>query len=128
MFRWNNYFLYIVQFDLLEFQRFCFQGRSCHSIHTSSSWCEYRMNHCTEFVTGQNFLDSFSCHGVLYIGGVEATFGLWSFLIILTKQPTSSGLKIQKISGLRDCKSCQENVSLSLAKRKLAEKKWIGVF
>ena len=80
------------------------------------------MNHWTEFVTGQNFLDSFSCHGVLYIGGVEATFGLWSFLIILTKQPTNSGLKIQKITGIRDCKSCPENVSLSLAKRKLAEK------
>ena len=27
-----------------------------------------------------------------------------------------------KMTGLKDCKSCQENVSLSLAKRKLAEK------
>ena len=27
-----------------------------------------------------------------------------------------------KMTGLKDCKSCQENVSLSLAKRKLSEK------
>ena len=49
-------------------------------------------------------------------------FCLWSFLIIFAKQSTKYGLKIQKWLDLKDCKSCQENVSLSLAKRKLAEK------
>ena len=77
---------------------------NCHSfafsavvaIHTSSFWCEYRINYCVEFITGQKFVLSFSSHGVLYIKGVETTFVLWLFLIIFTKQPTNSGLKIQK--------------------------------
>ena len=90
------HFSYIVLFDVLEFQRFCFQGRSCHSFHFSSSWCEYTINHFTEFITDQNFLGSFSSHGISYIKGVETTFGVWSFLIILTKQTANSGLKIQK--------------------------------
>ena len=34
--------------------------------------------------------------GVTTIEGIETMFCLWSFLIIFTKQPTSSGLKIQK--------------------------------
>ena len=46
--------------------------------------------------TDQSFLDSFSSHGILYIKGVKTIFGVWSFLIILTKQKTNSGLKIKK--------------------------------
>ena len=90
------YFLYLDQFDLLEFQRFCFQRSSSYSFNTSSFCYEYRIKHCREFITGQKFLFSFSSHLLLYIEGVEATFGLWSFLVIFTKQPTNSGLKIEK--------------------------------
>ena len=52
----------------------------------------------------------------------KQTFGLWSILIIFTKQPTNSGLKIQDDWTLIDRKSCQENVLISLAKGKLDEK------
>ena len=90
------HFLYIVQFDLRQFQRFCFHRSSCHSFNTLLSWCAYKINHCTEFITGQKFLVSFSYQGVSYIEGVETTFGLWSFLIIYTKQPTNSELGIYK--------------------------------
>ena len=34
--------------------------------------------------------------GVTTIEGIETMFCLWSFLIIFTKQPTNSGLKVQK--------------------------------
>ena len=37
---------------------------------------------------------SFFPQWVLYIEGVKTTFGLRSFLIISTEQPTNSGLKI----------------------------------
>ena len=46
----------------------------------------------------------FSSHEVLYIKGVKTTFGLWSFLIIFTKQPTKSGLEIKKMTGVKDYK------------------------
>ena len=61
------------------------------------------------------------------IEGLETTFCLWSFLIIFTEQPTNSGLKIHK-DGLKDCKCFQENVSLSLANRKLARKNYWKFF
>ena len=41
---------------LLELQRFCFQRSSCHSFNTTSFFCEYKINHCIEFITGQKFL------------------------------------------------------------------------
>ena len=69
---------------------------------------------------GQKFLVS-SSHGVLYIDSVKTTFGHWSSDCShkITEQPC---IENSKITGLKDCKSCQENVSLSLAKRKLAKK------
>ena len=48
-------FLYFVQFDLLELQRLCFQWSTCYSFNVSSFLCEYRINHCIKFVTGQKF-------------------------------------------------------------------------
>ena len=88
------HFLYFVQFDLQELQSFCFQSSSCHSFNTSSFLCEYRSNNCIEFITGQKSF--FSSHGISHIEGVKTTFGLWSFLIIFTKQLFSSGLKIKR--------------------------------
>ena len=58
-------FLYFVQFDLLELQRFCFQLSSCHSFSTSSFLCEYRINHCIEFITGQKLLVFFYPRGFI---------------------------------------------------------------
>ena len=49
------HFFYFVQFDLQELQSFCFQSSSCHSFNTSSFLCEYRINNCIEFITGQKF-------------------------------------------------------------------------
>ena len=56
----TSHFLYFVQLDLLEFQRFCFQQSSCHSFNTLSFLCEYRINHYIEFITGQKLLIFFS--------------------------------------------------------------------
>ena len=88
------HFLYFVQSDLLEIQRFYFQYSSCHSFNTSSFLCEYKINHYIEFITGQKFL-------VFFL-------------------PT--GFYTSKVSGLNDCKSCHEKVSVSLAEGKLHEK------
>ena len=102
---WNNSFLYFVQFGLLEFQRFCIQRCSCHSFNTSSFWCKYRINHCIEFITDQKFLVCISSDGVLYVAGVETTFGLWPFLIIFTKNQPTLNWKF-KNDWTKDWKSC----------------------
>ena len=49
---------------------------------------------------------------------------VWSLVISDCFHKTTNQLWIKnsKMAGLKDWKSCQENVSLSLAKRKLAEK------
>ena len=60
--------------------------------------------------------------GVTTIEVIEAMFCLWSFLIIFTKQPTNSGLKSQKWLDWLQKIPRKINVSLSLTKRKLAEK------
>ena len=117
-------FVYFVQFDLLEFQRFCFERSSCHPFNTSSFWCEYRINHFIEFITGQKFLTSFPSHEVLYIVSKKKRFVFGHFWLFLqNKQPTL--VENSKITVLKDYKRSQEDVSLSLAKRKLAEtNKW----
>ena len=74
-------------------------------------------------ITDQKLL--FFSHGVLYVKGVKTTIGLWSFLIIFTtdhsnKQPLWT--ENLKITGLKDCKNYQENISLSLANKKMDEK------
>ena len=49
---------------------------------------------------------------------------MW-FLVIsdyFYKATNELWIENSKMAGLKDCKSCLENVSLSLAKRKLAEK------
>ena len=59
-----------------------------------------------------------------YISKVSKQIRLWSPLVISNyfHKTTNRGLKNKKMTWLKDCKSCQENVSHSLAKRKLAEK------
>ena len=90
-------FIFCILSNLIYWNFNVFAFIAVVAIHnTSSSWCEYKINHCTEFITGQKFLVSFSYQGVSYIEGVETTFGLWSFLIIYTKQPTNSELGIYK--------------------------------
>ena len=105
-------FLYFVQFNLLEFRPFCFQRSSCHSFNTPF-WCEYRINHCIEFITGQKFLVFFSSQN-----------NVWSLVISDYFYKTTNQLWVEnsKMTGLKNWQSCQENVSLSLGKRKLAEK------
>ena len=120
------HFLCFVQFGLLEFQRFCFQRSSCHSFNTSSFWCEYRINHYTELITGQKFPVYFSSHGVLYIEGVETTFVLWSFFDYFHKTTNQLWIENPTMTGLRDCKSCPENVSLSSVKKNWLKKMIVG--
>ena len=118
----NIHFLYFVQFDLLEFQRFCFRGSCCHSFNTSPFFCEYRINPCIEFVTGQKFLIFFAL-GFIHR---RCQNKVWPLVISDYKnfRKTTNQLWTEnsKITGLKDCKSCQKNVSLSLAKAKLDEK------
>ena len=113
--------MYFVQFDLLELQRFCFQRSSCHSFYTLSFLYEYRIYHYVEFITGQKFLVFCSSHGVLYIEGVKTKFCLWSYFIIFTKT-NQLWTENSKMTGLKYCRTSQENVSFSLAKRKLDQK------
>ena len=115
------YFLYFVQFVLMEFQRFCFHRSSCHSLNTSSFWCEYRIKHCIEFITGQKFLVFIFAWGFIHRWYQN---NVWSLVISDYFYKTTNQLRIEnsQMTGLKDSKSCQENVSLSLAKRKVAEK------
>ena len=114
--------MYFVQSYILEFQRFCFQRSSCLSFNTSSLWCEDRIYHRMELITGQKFLVSFSSYGVLYYR--RCRNNVWSLVIYDYFHETTNQLWIvnSKMTGLKDRKSCQENVSLSLAKRKLVAK------
>ena len=67
--------------------------------------------------------------GVTTIEGIETTFCLWSFLIIFTKQPTTRDWKFKNDWTKRLQKIPRKiNVSLSLAKRKLAEKNEWNLF
>ena len=87
---------------------------SYDSFNTSSFLCEYRINHCIEFIIGQEFLVFFFPRGFIYR---SCQSNVWSLviLIIFTNQPS-------KMTELKDCKNYQENVSLSLAEEKLDEK------
>ena len=123
--RWNNSSLHFVQSDPLEFQRFCFQLSSCHLFNTSSFWWEYRINHSTEFLQAKNFL-SFSFHA-FYISKVcKQPFVIVYFWIFSQNNQPTLNWKF-KNNCIKYCKSCQENVLLSLAERKLAEK-WMKIF
>ena len=50
------------------------------------------------------FIGIATVKGVTSIEGMETMFCLWSFLIIFAKQPTNSGLRTQKMTGLKGCK------------------------
>ena len=105
-------FLYFVQFDLLELQRFCFQLSSCHSFSTSSFLCEYRINHCIEFITGQKLLVFFYPRGFICRWCQN---NVWFLVIIYFFHKTTNQLSTEnsKMTGLKECKSCQENVLLT---------------
>ena len=53
----------------------------------SSALCEY---------LAKSFIRITTVKVVTSIKGIKAMFCFWSFLIIFTKEPTNSGLKIQK--------------------------------
>ena len=116
------HFLHFIQFDLLELQPFRFQRSSYHLFNTSSFLCEYRINNCIEFTTDQQFLVLFLPTG-FYISKVSLV--IFDYFHKTTNQLWTQNLKM---TGLKDYKSCPENVSLSLAKGKLDEKKWMEVF
>ena len=105
-------FLYFVQFDLLELQCFCFQLSSCHSFSTSSFLCEYRISHCIEFITGQKLLVFFYPRGFICRWCQN---NVWFLVIIYFFHKTTNQLSTEnsKMTGLKECKSCQENVLLT---------------
>ena len=101
-----------------NFTVFAFNTVVPNLFNTSSFWCEYRINHCIEFITGQKFL---YLRGILYRRCLN---NVLSLVISDYFHKTTSQLwnENSKMTGLKGCKSFQENVSFSLAKRKLAEK------
>ena len=115
------HFLYFVQFDLLELQRFCLQRSSRHSFNTSSFLCQFRINHCIKCITGGKFLVFFFPRGFLY---QRCQNNVWSLVISDYFNKTTNQLWTEnwKMTVLKDCKSCQKSVSFSLAKGKLDEK------
>ena len=102
------------------FNVFAFRAVIPNSFNTSSFWCECRINHCIEFITAQKFLVSFPSYGVLYRRcRNNLSLNISHYFHKTTNQPWIENLLM---AGLKDCKSFQWNVSLSLAKKKLAEK------
>ena len=61
-------------------------------------------------------------HWFLYVASVKTTSSLRSCLIIFTKYPTKSGLKLQKCQDKKIKKYSQENISPSLGKENCVEK------
>ena len=119
--RWNNSFFCILSnFIYWNFNVFCFQRSSCHSFNTSLFWCQYRINQCTEF--DQKFLFLLVA---FHISKVSKQRGLRSFLIILTKQTTNSGLKIKKL--LKIAKVAKKMFHFPELKENWL-KKWMEVF
>ena len=102
------------------FNVFAFRVVIPNSFNTSSFSCEYRINHCIEFITGQKFLVSFPSHGVLY----RRCRNNLSLNISHYFHKTTNQLWIENslLTGLKDCKSFQWNVSLSLAKKNWLKK------
>ena len=102
-----------------NFNVFAFSSVVANSFNTLPLWCEYRINHCIEFITGQNCLLSLPSHGNLY---PRCRNNVWS-LIISNYSHKTNELWIESSNTEWTKRMDQENVSLSLAKRKLAEKK-----
>ena len=100
------HFLHFVQFDLLELQYFCFQRNSCHSFNTLSFLCEYRINHCIEFITGQKFLVFFR-RNFLY-GRCQIYVCSLVTSDYFHKTTNQLWTENSRMTGLKDCKSCQK--------------------
>ena len=103
-----------------NFNLFAFSAVVANSCNTSSLWCEYRIDHCTEFITGQTFLVSFPSYGILYRRHRNSILSL-VISDYFHKTTNQHWIENSKMTGLKDCKIFLENVSLSLAKRKLTE-------